>query len=681
MISRRPHRGRRAPLIRTLLVGAVAVTGGIIGTGSANTSAAVASDDWLGVVNTYRQMSGQQPVTANATWSAEAQAHSCYMLQNDITHDELPGNPGYTPGGDTAGNSGNVAVSSSSAATARSHVELWMTGPFHAIGILRHNLRTSGFGLCVDETTPKWHSGGTLDVIRGIDYGIQRPSTPIVFPGNGATVPLHNFITESPNPLAMCGWTGTAGLPLIAMMPNEVTSATTSLTGPSGPIQTCALHKGNVSDGVAKSILGGDNAVVVMPRSDLADGTYTATVDTNNGQVTWSFTVDRDAPLQISPQNAPAPTVGAGDTSAATSEARFEPVSPFRLVDSRIKKGTTRLRAREVRSVSVAGADVAAVSANFVVVNPAGYGFLTAYNCTANRPEVSTLTYKSGDVIANQAVVPLDDGKICLYSLVDTDVVIDVNGYFDSDAASGFTPETPKRLFDSRANGQQALAAGEERVLKVAGSGLSAPGSATSVALNVTVDQPSESGFLRVYPCGSSSGAEISTINYAARDSRPNSVVVPVDSLGRVCFKSLAQTDVIVDYTGFFSDAEGLDFVALNPIRLFDSRSSLAALNATTNGTRVGAGQIVRIEIAGSRGIPADATAVSVNVTATEAGEGTFLTAYPCGDRPQTSTVNLLPWQGAAANGAMVKLSTSGDLCVYALQTVHIIVDINGIYR
>ena len=51
-----------------------------------------------------------------------------------------------------------------------------MTGPFHAIGILRHNLRTSGFGLCASNDTPTpWHSGGTLDVIRGLD-GTPRPS-------------------------------------------------------------------------------------------------------------------------------------------------------------------------------------------------------------------------------------------------------------------------------------------------------------------------------------------------------------------------------------------------------------------------------------------------------------------------------------------------------------------------
>ena len=48
-------------------------------------------------VNAYRAMSGLGPVTENTTWSAEGQAHSCYMLHNGISHDEVPGNPGYTP--------------------------------------------------------------------------------------------------------------------------------------------------------------------------------------------------------------------------------------------------------------------------------------------------------------------------------------------------------------------------------------------------------------------------------------------------------------------------------------------------------------------------------------------------------------------------------------------------------
>ena len=77
--------------------------------------------------------------------SAGAAAHSCYMLYNGISHDETPGLPGYTPEGDAAGNNGNVAVSSQINTSARSHVELWMSGPFHAIGILRPNLAVDRF--------------------------------------------------------------------------------------------------------------------------------------------------------------------------------------------------------------------------------------------------------------------------------------------------------------------------------------------------------------------------------------------------------------------------------------------------------------------------------------------------------------------------------------------------------
>ena len=677
-----PLNHARRRLGRNIVAAAVVLaTGVFVSQGAERVSADVAGDDWLSTVNTYRAMSGLQPVSENSTWSAEGRAHSCYMLQNGISHDEIEGRPGYTPGGDIAGNSGNVAVSSSVSATARHHVDLWMTGPFHAIGILRHNLRTSGFGLCAQSDTPTpWHSGGTLDVIRGIDAAAPRPATPILFPGDGATVPLHSFITEFPNPLTMCGWSGSAGLPLIAMLPNDVSSANSALTGPNGPIETCTLHKGNVSDATARSILDGDNAVIVMPRQVLADGVYTTTVNSNGGNVTWSFTVDRDAPLSSSSQNVPAATDTANDTSMVGEEVRFEPVAPYRLVDSRIKQGTTRLQAGRVVEINVAPPDFMAVSANFVAVGPDGYGFITAYNCTTKRPDVSTLNFRPGEFVANQAVVPLKGGKMCLYSLVSTDVVIDVNGFFHGEADSTFMPETPERLFDSRSAGQHRLRAGEQLVLQVAGTSSAAPADATGVSLNVTVEQPSAAGYLRVYPCGLPAGTEISTVNYAAGEIRPNSVVVPVDGAGRVCLRSLVATDVIVDYTGYFSDADGLDFQPLEPIRMFDSRSTTRAFNESTNGSRVGAGHEVRLQIAGTRGVPAGATAVSLNLTAAEPLEASFLTAYPCGRRPSTSTVNIFPSQGAAANGAMVKLSADGELCVYTLNPTHIIVDVNGVY-
>lgn len=644
---------------------------------SSNSVSAVDDGDWLGIVNTYRAMSGLNPVGGNDVWAQEAVNHSCYMLLNDIAHDEIPGRPGYTPGGDVAGNSGNVAVSGSTAANARSHIDLWMTGPFHAIGILRPNLTTTAYGECESETTLRWKSGATLDVLRGLNGSMPRPTQPIVFPGDGSTVPLHRFITESPNPVTLCGWTGPAGLPLISMMPNTVRSANSSLVGPNGPVETCTLHGGNSGgNATAQAILNADNAVVVMPRDVLADGLYTATVESDGGFASWTFTVDRAGGLSAAP--AAAPPVFA-DTSASSDTTRFSPTAPFRLVDSRQASGAVRLAAGAVTRIEVADPSVAAVSANFVAVNPGDVGFLTAFNCTSEVPVVSMIGYGAGDVLANQAIVPLSDGDLCLYSLKATDIVIDVNGYFNEAGGSGFVPVTPKRLFNTADPGVGPMQPLTERSLIIAGG--DAPAGATAVALNVTAVRPTSAGYVQVYPCGSASGSDFSTVNYQAGDYQPNSVVVPVGDNGAVCFQTLTDSDLIVDFTGYFVANGGLSFQPLDPIRLFDSRSPYDSLNTVTSGNKVAAGQVARIRIAGARGVPAAAQGVSANITATGAqGNGTYLTAYPCGARPEASSVNITPADPATANGTLVKLSSEGDLCIYTLDDVHIIVDVNGVW-
>ena len=133
-------------------------------------------------------------------------------------------------------------------------------------------------------------------MLRGL--GAESPqSPPILFPGNGSTTNLSKFIVESPDPLAFCGWSGSAGLPVIAMMPEAVSGAChASITGPSGPIETCALsqleHQRRRPADPA-----GDNAVVAIPRAPLSPGTYTVTVTTQARTVTWSFTVDPAAAL------------------------------------------------------------------------------------------------------------------------------------------------------------------------------------------------------------------------------------------------------------------------------------------------------------------------------------------------------------------------------------------------
>jgi len=543
---------RRRPMVAAMTT-ALAATLVAVAPAPARVLASPADDDWLGVVNVYRVQSGLAPVTEVPEWSAGAVNHSCWMMLNTIAHDEAPGTPGYTVDGDAAGNNGNVAVSSSSSASARSHVDLWMSGPFHAIGILRSSLRQTGYGRCTSPPNPTkgtWRSAGTLDVIRGLDRAAPRPSSPVVFPGDGATTSMTRFVAESPDPRTFCGWAGrSVGLPLIALMPAAVSGATATLTGPSGPVSTCVLTRGNTS-GTAQAILGGDDAVVVVPTDPLVAGTYKVSVASDGGTADWSFTVDPTAPLAVQSSASPVPLT---TTSALSTPTRFEPVTPFRHVDSRSNQGIGRLPAgRQVR-VRLAGtsgipADATAISANFTAVGAPAAGYLTASNCAETNPTFSTLNFEAWDGVPNQAIIPLDRGDVCLFSSQPTDVIIDVNGYVAPASTQVLVPVTPKRLYDSR--GVRPLRPGEIVRVDVEGGASPAPDSAVAVAVNITGVDPDQTGWIRAFPCDVPEPA-VSSLNPRVGQARANSAIVPTAADGTICLTGNITTDVIVDITGW----------------------------------------------------------------------------------------------------------------------------------
>ena len=631
--------------------------------------------DWLTVVNYYRSMSGLNPVASDAAMSAGAYNHSCYMLQNGISHDETPGSPGYTADGDAAGNNGNVAVSSVFNTTARSHIELWMTGPFHAIGILRPNLQTSGFGKCDNPSTAPWRSGGTLDVLHGLGPN-ALPTAPILFPGNGATTNLDRFIVETPDPLTFCGWTGAAGLPVIAMMPEDITAQPTgSMTGPNGPMQTCVLSELNTT-GTASAILSGNNAVIIIPRAPLETGEYSVALSTTNRNVNWHFYVDPAAALGT--------TTPVENTTPINSGTAFQPVVPTRLVDTRINQGATKLTGSLSKRIQITGsglvpADAQAISANFTAVGPAGGGYLTVWNCSDNRPVVSTLNFSGGDVVPNGASVPLDGGGgICVFASATTDLIIDVNGYYATSGSGFFTPLAPERLFDSRSQRRSRgrFGAGETQLLKVTELA-GVPANATAVALNVTSVLPSLQGFVTVYPCNVTRPF-VSNLNPVPGSVRPNLAMVPVAPDGTICLYSSTAVDLIADVTGYISPTRTTKFVPTSPFRLTDTRDRLRPeLNGGKNGESLKAGEILTIQVAGTRGIASNARAVTANLTVVGGAGVGYLTVWPCGTQPSTSNVNFEA-QAAIANGAQLPLSATGQLCFYSSADVHVIMDIAG---
>ncbi len=105
---------------------------------------------------------------------------------------------------------------------------------------------------------------------------------------------------------------------------------------------------------------------------------------------------------------------------------------------------------------------------------------------------------------------------------------------------------------------------------------------------------------------------------------------------------------------------------AVDPVRVLDTR--LAGV--------VGAGQVVEVALA-SR-VPAAATSVVLNITATQAAADGFLTAYPCGAAvPEASNVNHLAGQDRAAS-AVVPVGAGRSVCVYSSTASHVVVDLAG---
>jgi uncharacterized protein YkwD len=254
-------------------------------------SAGAPKESWLDIVNGYRRQAGLVPVTADPKGAAGARASSCYMIRNDIAHDQIKGLPGYTRAGAAAAQASNLAVSAEARTPDRRMIDLWMTGPFHAIGILRPNLRTVAYGRC-EGTGPLWRTAATLNVLDGL-VPAPRPATPVVWPGNNTTTHLSTFVAERPNPVELCGWSGTAGLPVIAMLPGTVPGPpTAAMTAPNRKgLEVCALWHGNVDDPAARTILGGQNAVVVVPRKPLTAGRHTVVIVSGSQTIEWSFTI------------------------------------------------------------------------------------------------------------------------------------------------------------------------------------------------------------------------------------------------------------------------------------------------------------------------------------------------------------------------------------------------------
>ena len=363
----------------------------------------------------------------------------------------------------------------------------------------------------------------------------------------------------------------------------------------------------------------------------------------------------------------------------------LHPLPPARLLDTR-DPGGRKVGSDEGRLLTVVGAGgvppsgIGAVVLNVTATDPTAATYVTAYPAGATRPEASNLNVVPGQTVPNLVTVAVGtNGQVVLYNhsgLVN--LVVDVAAWYGTAAStpgSAFVPLTPIRLLDTRLAGtKQPVGADAAITLKVA-----ATGSAVAAALNVTITEPTTATYLTVWP--SDAGRPLaSNLNAVAGETRPNMVIARLGPDGTVrIYNHSGTAHVVVDLLGLFASDRipvlGGQFVGTTPVRILDTRGALGGRASTP----LGAGETAAIVVVGRGGVPADATAVVMNVTATEATAPGYLTVWPDGDdRPTASNLNMVAGD-TVPNLVVVPLGPDGTVDVFNLAgSTHVLFDVVG---
>jgi hypothetical protein len=124
-------------------------------------------------------------------------------------------------------------------------------------------------------------------------------------------------------------------------------------------------------------------------------------------------------------------------------------------------------------------------------------------------------------------------------------------------------------------------------------------------------------------------------------------------------------------------------FTGVSPVRIYDTRPGGPPVSH--GDARLGAGETVGISIAGQAfggtTVPADATAVVLNVTTTNVSAPSFFTIFPTGvARPNSSSLNFVPGQ-TVPNSVTAAVGNGGNVSVYNFAgNADLIIDLMGWY-
>lgn len=426
------------------------------------------------------------------------------------------------------------------------------------------------------------------------------------------------------------------------------------------------------------TIAANGNCTVTIAFTPAAAASTTATVSVSDSAG------DSIQPLTIS-------GTGNNQTAPPTAGLLFVPLTPCRVVDTRNPAGAFGgpfIAAAGTRSFPLpAGncgvpANAAAYALNLTVVPHGTLGYITVWPTGIARPFVSNLNSWDGRVKANATIVPAGtDGAVSVFATNDTDIILDVSGYFvpasSNSAGLEFYPITPCRVADTRGSagsfGGPGISSQGTRSFPITSSGCGVPGNAQAYSLNFTAVPNKALGYVSVWPAGHQQPV-VSTLNSYNGTVVANAAIVPAGSNGDISVYSSDQTDIILDINGYFAPpggAGGLSLYNLAPCRVSDSR--MVSTGAPYAGERT-------ISIAGGAcGVPATAKAYVLNATAIPSQVLGYLGLWPDGEsQPVVSTLN--SWDGSVVSNLAIVPTANGSVDTYLSNSSQLVLDIFGYF-
>ncbi|MFN0109640.1 MAG: FG-GAP-like repeat-containing protein [Blastocatellia bacterium] len=336
-------------------------------------------------------------------------------------------------------------------------------------------------------------------------------------------------------------------------------------------------------------------------------------------------------------------------------------------------------------------ANAAAVTGNITTVNSGG-GYLTIYPSSAAQPFVANSNYAPNQILNNVFTTGLGpgDGAFKIYVTTNTDVVVDITGYYAPPGAGGlfFHPlPAPVRLLESRAG--QAVGCflpgtplpADQDFLQQGGGTCGIPATALALVGNATTVSPQGGGWLTIFPADATRPL-IASGNYLTNQVLNSPFTVGLSPSGQFKVYTVAQTDLVIDVLGYYSadavdvNGAGLLFSPMTPARLLETRAAQPGCftPATPIPTAVDTPQAAR----GVCTIPATAQAIVGNATVVTPAAGGFLTFWPSNAaRPFVATSNYLT--GDIFNRHFtVGLGADGAFKIFAFTSTHLVIDVSG---